>query len=45
MIAGLIGLAAVLIFMAAYYRLPGLMADIALIIYIFLVAGGDVALA
>ncbi len=34
MFAGLIGLAAVLIFMAAYYRLPGLMADIALIIYI-----------
>jgi len=36
MLAGLIGLAAVLIFMAAYYRLPGLMADIALIIYIML---------
>jgi len=36
MVAGLIGLAAVLIFMAAYYRLPGLMANIALIIYIFL---------
>jgi len=36
MLAGLIGLAAVLIFMAAYYRLPGLMADLALVIYIVL---------
>ena len=36
MMAGLIGLAAVLIFMAAYYRLPGLMANIALVIYIIL---------
>ncbi|MHB9027058.1 MAG: protein translocase subunit SecD [Armatimonadota bacterium] len=34
--AGLIGLALVLIFMGAYYRLPGLMANIALVIYIFL---------
>lgn len=36
MVAGLIGLAAVLIFMAAYYRLPGLMANCALVIYLFL---------
>lgn len=34
--AGLIGLALVLIFMFAYYRLPGLMANLALIVYIFL---------
>jgi SecD/SecF fusion protein len=32
-IAGLLGLAFVLVFMLAYYRLPGLVADIALIIY------------
>jgi preprotein translocase subunit SecD len=31
--AGLIGLLAVLVFMVAYYRLPGLLADLALIIY------------
>jgi len=31
--AGLIGLAFVLVFMAAYYRLPGLLADVSLIIY------------
>ncbi|HEX2952014.1 MAG TPA: protein translocase subunit SecD [Armatimonadota bacterium] len=36
LIAGMIGLLAVLIFMVAYYRLPGLMADFALIIYVFL---------
>ncbi|MHB0938271.1 MAG: protein translocase subunit SecD [Armatimonadota bacterium] len=35
-LAGIVGLAAVLIFMAAYYRLPGLMANMALIIYIIL---------
>ncbi|HEY3417055.1 MAG TPA: protein translocase subunit SecD [Armatimonadota bacterium] len=34
--AGLIGLGLVLIFMGFYYRLPGIMANIALIIYIFL---------
>ena len=34
--AGLIGFLAVLIFMVAYYRLPGIMASFALIIYIFL---------
>lgn len=32
-VAGLIGLGLVMIFMIAYYRLPGLIADIALIIY------------
>jgi preprotein translocase subunit SecD len=36
LVAGIIGLAAVLIFMAAYYRLPGMMANIALIIYLIL---------
>ena len=37
--AGLIGLLAVLVFMALYYRLPGLLADVALIIYIILLMG------
>jgi protein-export membrane protein SecD len=37
--AGLIGLAAVLVFMVFYYRLPGLLADIALIIYVILLMG------
>jgi protein-export membrane protein SecD len=37
--AGLIGLAAVLVFMAAYYRVPGLLADLALIIYVILLMG------
>jgi len=37
--AGLIGLAVVLVFMVLYYRLPGLLADIALIIYIILLMG------
>lgn len=32
-IAGLIGLLLVIIFMAVYYRLPGLIADLALIVY------------
>ena len=32
-VAGLVGLALVLLFMLAYYRLPGLLADIALLIY------------
>ena len=31
--AGLVGLALVLVFMLAYYRLPGLVADVALLIY------------
>ncbi|PSN14216.1 protein translocase subunit SecD [filamentous cyanobacterium CCT1] len=34
--AGLAGLALVLVFMAVYYRLPGVLADIALIIYALL---------
>jgi preprotein translocase subunit SecD len=33
LIAGLIGLTAVMIFMALYYRVPGLIADVALICY------------
>ncbi len=37
--AGLIGLAAVLAFMAFYYRLPGLLADVALIMYCLLLLG------
>ncbi len=37
--AGLVGLLAVLIFMVAYYRLPGLMADFALLVYIILLMG------
>jgi preprotein translocase subunit SecD len=35
--AGLLGVAAVMIFMIAYYRLPGVLADLALILYIALV--------
>ncbi len=35
--AGVIGLILVLVFMAAVYRLPGLMADLALVIYILIV--------
>ncbi len=37
--AGLVGLAAVLLFMVAYYRLPGLLADAALLIYCCLLVG------
>jgi len=37
--AGLIGLAAVLVFMALYYRLPGLLADLALVMYVILLMG------
>src|SRR5512135_589014 len=33
LLAGLIGLAVVVLFMALYYRVPGLLADLALIIY------------
>jgi preprotein translocase subunit SecD len=36
LIAGIIGLSLVLVFMIAYYRLPGIMASLALIVYIFL---------
>ena len=34
LVAGLIGLGIVMIFMVAYYRLPGLIADVALLIYV-----------
>jgi protein-export membrane protein SecD len=37
--AGMIGLLVVLIFMVGYYRLPGLLADVALIVYIILLLG------
>ena len=36
-VAGMAGLAAILIFMAVYYRVPGLVADLALVIYALLV--------
>lgn len=42
--AGIVGLIAILIFMAGYYRLPGLIADISLVIYTILVLGAMVAL-
>lgn len=35
-VAGLIGLSAVALFMAAYYRLPGVLADVALLVYALL---------
>ena len=37
--AGIIGLIAVLIFMLGYYRLPGLIADLSLVVYLALVLG------
>ncbi len=37
--AGLVGLLLVLIFMAVYYRLPGIIADVSLIIYTILSLG------
>ena len=36
-IAGLVGIALILVFMAVYYRVPGLVADIALVIYSILI--------
>jgi len=42
--AGIVGLIAILIFMIGYYRLPGLIADISLVIYTILVLGTMVAL-
>jgi protein-export membrane protein SecD len=39
LIAGLIGMVIVLLFMIAYYRLPGLLADIALVMYCALLMG------
>jgi protein-export membrane protein SecD len=35
--AGLVGMAAVVLFMVAYYRLTGLLADVALTLYVFIV--------
>ncbi len=37
--AGLVGLGLVLVFMALYYRLPGLLADLALVCYVVLLMG------
>ncbi|QGT99907.1 Protein translocase subunit SecD [Candidatus Syntrophocurvum alkaliphilum] len=37
LIAGLVGLIAVLIFMLGYYRLPGLIANLSLVVYILIV--------
>jgi len=37
--AGIIGLIAVLLFMLGYYRLPGLVADLSLVIYVVIVLG------
>ena len=37
--AGIVGLIAVLLFMLGYYRLPGLIADLSLVIYLVLVLG------
>lgn len=37
--AGLMGIVAILIFMLGYYRLPGLVADVSLIVYSILVMG------
>jgi preprotein translocase subunit SecD len=39
LIAGLIGIGAVLVFMMGYYRLPGFLADMSLIIYVTLTFG------
>jgi protein-export membrane protein SecD len=39
LMAGLFGLALVLVFMVLYYRLPGLLADLALIMYCILLLG------
>lgn len=37
--AGLVGIIAVILFMAGYYRLPGIVADFALMIYLFILLG------
>lgn len=42
--AGIVGLIAILIFMIGYYRLPGVIADISLVIYTLLVLGAMAAL-
>lgn len=44
LVAGLIGLALVILFMLAFYRLPGLVASFALLGYVVLVLGAMVAL-
>jgi preprotein translocase subunit SecD len=36
LVAGLIGLIVVILYMALYYRLPGVVADIALVLYILI---------
>ncbi len=36
LVAGIIGMAVVMVFMALYYRLPGLIADLALLMYILI---------
>ena len=38
-VAGIIGFAIVIAFMIMYYRLPGLVADLALVVYLFIVFG------
>lgn len=43
-LAGIIGIALVMLFMLAYYRLPGLVADIALVVYMLIVLYAFVAL-
>ncbi|HZK86375.1 MAG TPA: protein translocase subunit SecD [Syntrophomonas sp.] len=42
--AGLVGLLAILLFMLGYYRLPGLVADISMVLYSILVLGTMVVL-
>ncbi len=37
--AGIVGVAAILIFMIAFYRLPGILANVSLFVYMFLVLG------
>ncbi len=39
LLAGAVGLCLVLVFMAAYYRMPGLVADLALVLYCILLLG------
>jgi SecD/SecF fusion protein len=39
LVAGLVGLGVVLIFMLAFYRMPGFLADLALVVYCFLMLG------
>jgi preprotein translocase subunit SecD len=39
LIASIVGLALVLVFMAAYYRVPGILADLALVVYVLMLLG------